>query len=103
MPAGFLGNAGDDVAVFALAYHQCGVIGSIGFEMADGREEHLVPAAQENPAAILQMLQPLLLVFDAKAEGPAVGANDMIQRALNLASQQISIFFQKWIPLLAQT
>ena len=97
MPARFLGNAGDDVSVFALAYHKCGMIRGIGLEVADGREEHLVPAAQENPAAILQILQPGLLVFDVKAEGPAVGANDVIQRALNLASQQISIFFQKWI------
>ena len=49
MPAGFLGNAGDDVTVFALADHQCGVIGSIGLEVADGREEYLVPAALAEP------------------------------------------------------
>ena len=95
MPAGFLGNTGDDVAVFALADHQGGVIGSIGLEVADGHEELLVPAAQQNPAAILPILQPGFLVFDVKAEGPAVGADEVIKRALNFASQQISIFFQQ--------
>ena len=95
MPAGFLCNTGYDVTVFALADHQGGVIGSIGLEVADGREEHLVPAAQENSAAILQIFQPWLLVFDVQAEGPAIGADDVIKRALNLVSQEISIFFKQ--------
>lgn len=79
MPAGFLGNTGDDVTVFALADHQGGVIGSIGLEVADGREELLVPATDENPAAVVQMVQPGLLVFDVKAKGRTVGANEMIK------------------------
>jgi hypothetical protein len=33
MPAGFFGNAGDNVAVYAPADHQG------GFKVADGREE----------------------------------------------------------------
>jgi hypothetical protein len=86
MPAGFLGNAGDDVTVFALADHQAGVMGSIPLEVADGREELLMPAAQQNPAAMLPILQPGLFVFDMKAEGPAVGADEIIKRALNRAS-----------------
>ena len=56
MPAGFLGNTGDDVTVFTLADHQGGLIDSIGLEVADGREELLVPAAQKNPAATPQIL-----------------------------------------------
>ena len=91
MPAGFLGNTGDDVTVFALADHQGGVIGSIGLEVADGCEEHLVPAAQENPAAILQIFQPGLLVFDVKAEGPAVGADDVIEKAQSISPSAIFI------------
>ena len=67
----------------------------VGLEVADGREEHLVPDAQENPATTLQVLQPGFLVLDAKAECPAVGPDDVIKRALNLASQQISILFQQ--------
>ena len=103
MPAGFLGNTGNDVAVFALADHQRGVIRGIALKVADGREEYLMPAAQKNPASILQILQPWLFVFDVKSEGPAVGANDMIKRLLNFANQQIPIFFQQWAYLPTRT
>ena len=85
MPAGFLGNARNDVTVFTLADHQSGVIYRVALEVTDGRKEQLVPAAQEDAAAILQVVQPGLLVFNAKAKGPAVGTDDMIKRALNLA------------------
>ena len=95
MPAGLLGNTGDDVTVFALADHQGGVIGSIGLEVVDGREKLLVPATQQNPAAILKVLQPWLLVFNVKAPSPTVCADDVIKGALNHARQQVSIFFQR--------
>ena len=71
------------------------MIDSIGLEMADGRKELLVPAAQQNPAAVLQILQPGPIVFDIKMEGPAIGTDKVIKRTLNLISQQISIFFQQ--------
>jgi hypothetical protein len=95
MPAGLLGNTGDDVTVFALADHQGGVTGSIGLEVADGREKLLVPATQQNPAAILKVLQPWLLIFNVKPPSPAVRADDVIKGALNQAHQQVSIFFQR--------
>jgi hypothetical protein len=79
MPAGFLGNPGDDVTVFTLADHQGGVIDRIGLEVANGRKELLVPATQQNPAAILQILQPELIVFDLQTEGPTIGTDEVIK------------------------
>jgi hypothetical protein len=78
------------------------VIRGIGLEVADGCKEYLVPAAQENAAAILQILQPGLLVFDVEAECPAIGTDEVIKRALYLANQQIPIFVQQQHLLLMQ-
>ncbi len=64
MPAGFLGNPGDDVAIVTLADHQSRVIGGIGLVVANGREKLLMPAAQEDLAAVLQVLEPGVFVFD---------------------------------------
>jgi len=98
MPTGFLGNGGDDVAVFALADHQGWVIGGIGLEMADSCKELLMPATQQNPAAVLTIRNPGVLIFDVKAKGPTVGADEVIQKTLNLSDKPISIFFQQIDP-----
>lgn len=85
MPAGFLGNPGDDVAIVTLADHQSRVIGGIGLVVTNGREKLLMPAAQEDLAAVLQVLEPGVFVFDVEAEGPTVDADEMIQRTLKHA------------------
>lgn len=82
MPAGFLGNPGDDVAIFTLADHQGRAIGGIGLIVTNGREKLLMPAAQEDLAAVLQVRKPGFFVFDVEAEGPTVDADEMIQQTL---------------------
>jgi hypothetical protein len=82
MPAGFLSDPGDNIAVIALADHQRRFIGGIGFEVFNGREKLLMPTAQKHPASLLHIFNPGLFVFNSQTKCTAVGPNKVIQKNL---------------------
>jgi hypothetical protein len=63
--------------------------------MSDGREELLVPAAQQNLSAASQVIEPGFLILNVKPEGPAVASGKMIQEALDDACQHVTVFFKQ--------
>jgi len=66
----------------------------IRLEIPDGGKKLLMPHAQKNPAASLQMGHPGLFILDGQQERPGVEPDHPAQEGLDLSGYRVSILFE---------